>query len=506
MARYKPYDYDQALLLPVCLQDQLIPGTLEFAIHTLVESRMDACVFDSQFNNDDTGRLAYDPKVLLKVVLVAYSRGIISSRKIEQACRENTIFMALACGQVPDHSTVAAFISSMKEQIQPLFRDVLLVCEEMNLLGGTTFALDGCKLPSNASREWSGTFANLARKRDKLAEKVRRLVQEQVETDEREARQYNEHNLSGEKRRDEQIRRLHQKADRIDRWLGENEPKLGQGGREIQSNVTDNESAKMVTSHGTIQGYNGQTLVDAKRQVIVQAEAFGNGQDFSHVSPLVEGAKENLRALGHCDSYFEGKSLAADSNYHSQENLAKCCEDKIDAYVPDVNFRKRDPRFVTQGRHKPERPERFTVEDFRYDEASDRYLCPNGKVLRLYARKAWIRDTYFRRYEAEERDCAMCPVRGKCVESKATKRKNLAIALAEQPITLHRAMMKKIDTEQGRRAYGRRLAIVEPIFANLRIHKRLDRFTLRGKIKVNIQWLLYCMVHNIEKIANYGYA
>ena len=356
MARYKPYDYDQALLLPVCLQDRLIPGTLEFAIHTLVESRMETSVFDSQFINDDTGRLAYDPKVLLKVVLVAYSRGMITSRRIEQACRENVTFMALACGQVPDHSTIAAFISSMRDEIQPLFRDVLLVCEEVNLLGGTTFALDGCKLPSNASREWSGRFSDLARKRDKLEAKVKGLMQEHVEGDKTEARQYDKHNPSGEKRRDEQMRRLHQKADRIDQWLRENEPKRGVEGKEIQSNITDNESAKMVTSHGTIQGYNGQTLVDAKHQVIVQAEAFGSGQDFNHVSPLVEGAKENLRALGYSGSYFEGKVLAADSNYHSQENLAKCHEERIDAYVPDVNFRKRDPRFVTQGRHKPERP------------------------------------------------------------------------------------------------------------------------------------------------------
>jgi len=323
MARYKPYDYDQALLLPVCLQDRLIPGTLEFAIHTLVESRMETSVFDSQFINDDTGRLAYDPKVLLKVVLVAYSRGMITSRRIEQACRENVTFMALACGQVPDHSTIAAFISSMRDEIQPLFRDVLLVCEEVNLLGGTTFALDGCKLPSNASREWSGRFSDLARKRDKLEAKVKGLMQEHVEGDKTEARQYDKHNPSGEKRRDEQMRRLHQKADRIDQWLRENEPKRGKEGKEIQSNITDNESAKMVTSHGTIQGYNGQTLVDAKHQVIVQAEAFRSGQDFNHVSPLVEGAKENLRALGHCDSYFEGKVLAAGSNYHGQENLTK---------------------------------------------------------------------------------------------------------------------------------------------------------------------------------------
>ena len=160
MARYKPYDYRQRVLLPVSLEDQLLPGTLEFAIHTLVEKRLDMSIFESKYRNDETGRAAYDPKVLLKVVLLAYSRGLISSRKIEQACRENVVFMALACGQQPDHSTIAAFVSSMKDEILPLFRDVLLVCEEMNLLGGTMFALDGCKLPSNASKEWSGTLAS----------------------------------------------------------------------------------------------------------------------------------------------------------------------------------------------------------------------------------------------------------------------------------------------------------------------------------------------------------
>ena len=161
MARFKTYDYRQRVLLPVSLGDQLMPGTLEFAIHTLVEKRLDMSIFECKYRNDETGRAAYDPKVLLKVVLLAYSRGLISSRKIEQACRENVVFMALACGQQPDHSTIAAFVSSMKDEILPLFRDVLLVCEEMNLLGGTMFALDGCKLPANASKEWSGTLGEL---------------------------------------------------------------------------------------------------------------------------------------------------------------------------------------------------------------------------------------------------------------------------------------------------------------------------------------------------------
>jgi hypothetical protein len=67
-------------------------------------------------------------------------------------------------------------------------------------------------------------------------------------------------------------------------------------------------------------------------------------------------------------------------------------------------------------------------------------------------------------------------------------------------------MIKKIDSEKGRKIYPRRIAIVEPVFANIRVQKRMDKFNLRGKVKVNIQWLLYCMVHNIEKVANYGFA
>ena len=82
MARYKSYDYSQRIFIPVSLEDQLTPGTLEFAIHTLVETRMDLSSFDDKYRNDETGRLAYDPKVLLKVVLLAYSRGLIPSRKI----------------------------------------------------------------------------------------------------------------------------------------------------------------------------------------------------------------------------------------------------------------------------------------------------------------------------------------------------------------------------------------------------------------------------------------
>jgi hypothetical protein len=89
MAKFKAYDYRQRVFLPVSLADQLMPGILEFAIHTLVETRLDTSAFEQKYRNDETGRTAYDPKILLKIVLLGYARGLISSRKIEQACRES---------------------------------------------------------------------------------------------------------------------------------------------------------------------------------------------------------------------------------------------------------------------------------------------------------------------------------------------------------------------------------------------------------------------------------
>ena len=280
MAKYKHYDYSQDVLIPVSLKDQLIPGTLEFAIHTLVETRMDTSIFDDRYSNDETGRLAYDPKILLKVILLGYARGLISSRKIESACRENVTFMALCCGQCPDHSTISTFVSSMKDEILPLFRDVLLVCEEENLLGGTVFALDGCKLPSNASRRKSGKFSDLQRKKQNIEGKVERLLKEQEEADKKDDDEdQGGGRPSDRSNRQKQIESLQKQADRIEKFLKKNAPKVGKQGREIKSNITDNDSAMMVGSHGSIQGYNGQALVDSKHQVIVHGEVFGEAQD-----------------------------------------------------------------------------------------------------------------------------------------------------------------------------------------------------------------------------------
>ena len=504
MARYKPYRYDQMVMVPISFQDQLEPGTLEYTLHELVEHHIDLSVFEGHYQNDNTGARAIHPKLLLKVILFAYARGMISSRQIERACGENIQFMALSGGCRPDHSTLAHFVSSLQKEIESVFGNILLVCDELDLLGGTHFSLDGVKLPSNASKEWSGTFKELQKKRDKLQAKLQQLIEEHI-------RQDGSSHSETDRRQRQQKRLLHQ-VERLNTFFQEQQPKMGKGRKEIQSNVTDNQSAKMPTSHGVIQGYNAQAFVDGKHQIIVQAETFSS-QDHDNLAPMLAGAKKNMLLIGKDAHYFKDRQLTADSNYYSLANLALCRTEQLDAYIPDIQFRKRDPRFAEQHRFKDgihlrtrsaRKQKTFTTADFVFDPSKQSYRCPQGKVLTRDARNQPNRYRVYDIYRARQEDCARCPLRSRCLSKPDTPRRNLSIELESQQPSLIEQMKARIDTPAGRQIYARRLAIVEPVFANLRAHKRLDHFTLRSKTKVDVQWKLFALVHNIGKIQRYG--
>ena len=152
MARLKETDNAQGLFIAVNLREQLLPDTFEWTIDYLI-NKMDLSLFEKKYNNDEKGAAAYPPRVLLKVILYCYSKGIITSRRIEHACRENIIVKALAEDTEPDHSTIAAFISKNDEAVKDLFAQIVTQCAQLNLITREMFAIDGCKLPSNASKE-----------------------------------------------------------------------------------------------------------------------------------------------------------------------------------------------------------------------------------------------------------------------------------------------------------------------------------------------------------------
>jgi hypothetical protein len=389
----------------------------------------------------------------------------------------------------------------MGKEISHVFQEVLLICDEMGLLGGTTFALDGCKISSNASKEWSGTKKELKKKAEKFEEKVKQFLERHQRMDEEEDKRNIDDDSSERKR---QIEKLNRKANKIKEWLKENEPRKGKRGREIKSNITDNESAKMQTSHGMIQGYNGQAVVDEKHQIIVAAEAFGSGPEQELFEPMIEQAKQNMEYIKRGKEYLEGKKVIADTGYFTEENLKKAYDEKLDTYIPDQQYRRRDERYRGSEKHRPKTNSKYTREDFRYDKEKDSFLCPNGMVLRVDNRNVKIKDYEGKRYVARQADCSGCKLRKKCLRSETTKKRNLFIAKKKYLNNYSAKMVKKIDTEYARDIYAKRMGIIEPAFANICFNKRLNYFTLRSKAKVNIQWLLYCIIHNIEKIAHYG--
>jgi transposase len=505
MPRYKPV-YRDPLLLPVVLAEQVQPGTFEFALDHLVDHELDLSALDARFRNDTTGASAYDPRVMLKIVLLAYSRGLISSRRIEQACQQNVLFMAVSGDSQPSYTHIAKFVRELGEQILPLFTQVLLTCDKQGLVGRQMFAIDGVKLPSNASKERSGTHAELRHRADRLDKAARKMIELHRSRDD------GAEESTPDAQRQQRIEALQKEARATRDFLTREQQRRNRKGQELKSNVTDNDSAKMATSKGVIQGFAAQAAVDASHQVIVAADVTGSGSEQSMLLPMIEQTQGMRQAH---------TVITADAGYHSNENMRALQQEGIAALVADGQMRKGDERLAGQERHKAKTDplhdktgmlvhtiRLFRPGDFIVDEQTNSCICPAGRRMYSSGSACKINGRVAHKYKGTKAGCGSCELRAQCLRHpEHTQVRQVAMFLKGQP-GAHVAtelMKRAIDSARGRGIYSQRIATVEPVFANLRHNKRLDRFTLRGKEKVGTQWRLYCMVHNIEKLARNGY-
>jgi transposase len=507
MARYKHIDTSPRFLA-VDLQRQLNPGTFEHALNHLLDHELDLSGFDSRFCNDRTGAAAYPPAMLLKVVLFAYSRGIVSSRAIERACREQITFIALSGDSLPHFTTLAAFVSSLGDDIARLFAQILYICDRQGLIGREMFAIDGVKLPSNASKAKSGTRADFEHQAAKLESAATAMLERHRQEDRRAI----EPDLNEKETR--RILRLQTDAAQLRQWLAAHpEDRKGSKGTTRKSNRSDNESAKMATSKGVIQGYTGVAAVDARHQIIVEAQAHGTGSEQELLMPVVKAMKDILT---------DDSLITADAGYHSEANLKALAKLEIDALIADNGMRQRDERFQGQGKHKQQpdplydkahpkkKARRYRPADFTFDAETGICTCPAGKRLYRNGSNCIHNGHTAIKYTGAQRDCVPCLQREQCLRTpEKTKTRQVAFfqgKAPDQPETYTDKMKQRIDSPEGKSRYGRRFATVEPVFGNLRHNKQLNRFTLRGQKKVDAQWKLYCLVHNIEKLAHHGYA
>ena len=506
MARFKYTDNSQGLFLQVNLGAQLLPGTFEWALNYLID-KMDLSLFEQNYHNDKMGATAYSPKVLLKIIFYCYSTGIISSRPMEKAGKVNIIVKALAEDSEPDHDTIATFITTNREAVKNLFVQVIMECDELELITGEMFAVDGCKLPSNASKEWSGTIEEIKKKKEKLEKHISRMLKKHEELDKSEEakeiqKPYEKTMRDDRERREGSIERLEKKLKKLDEFLKTAEPKIGTSGKEVKTNITDKESAKIKGPHGYIQGYNGIAIADSGNQIIVSAEAVGTSES-GNFSTMIETLEQNMKTIKGEEEPLKETLCLADTGFFSEENLQEAEKKGMEVIIPDPQFRQRDPDFE-EGKGEKEK-ERFDKEDFKYDENAKGYVCPGEKVL-TYKGKVKLRNNEGEKYQAKGKDCRQCVLIDKCIKRKKKDEKEgrkqgrtLYIVTRKEEENLCEKMKEKIDNPAYRELYSRRQQIIEPTFSDITYCKGMNRFTLRGKEKVDLQWKLYCIVHNIGK-------
>jgi hypothetical protein len=212
----------------------------------------------------------------------------------------------------------------MHQQIEPLFTQVLMICDAEDLIGRHMFAIDAggparCKIKSNASKEWSGTFEELECNKTKLERASKRIIERHQSQDGLGEEQL-VHDL---KQKD----KLDKSADKITEFLASHEEKTGSKGKPVRSNITDPDSEKMTTSKGTIQGYNGIAISDDKHQVILQAQTWGSVGEQQTLQPAIEQLNQQLDKLNTAKidndkTHKTTTRFTADSGFNSEDNLA----------------------------------------------------------------------------------------------------------------------------------------------------------------------------------------
>ena len=281
------------------------------------------------------------------------------------------------------------------------------------------FAIDGVKLPSNASKHRSGTRADFERQATKLEAATATMLQRHRETD----AAASEPTLVA--RTERRITRLKHDAEEIREWLNDHPAdRAGTNGTVRKSNRTDNESAKMATSKGVIQGYTGVAAVDGAHQIIVEAQAHGTGSEQALLLPVVTAMQDLLTP---------SSVITADAGYHSDANLQQLAALPVTALIADTEMRRRDERFSTQERHRAspdplhdktpspvEEPQLFQPSDFTYGAAHRTCVCPAGKHLNRNGRGRVIRDDIWERFVGKKRDGGPCPLRGPCIRTPET--------------------------------------------------------------------------------------
>jgi transposase/IS5 family transposase len=343
---FRPYDPDQTLMFPPSVREWIAEGHLAHFVSDSVD-QLDVGALYARYEEREDGRgeLAYEPRMMLKVLIYAYATGIFSSRKIARAIDDLVALRYLAAGNRPSHRTIARFREENLKEFGDLFTQVVRVARAAGLVKMGTLALDGSKLKANASKHKAMSYGRMKETEKKLRDEIERITKRAQSLDAAEDKEFGPDFRGDElpqelQRREtrlakirEAMKRLEDEQARQDQEDGRGQYRPGTLKRpngvapdKKQSNFTDPESGLMKTASGGFeQCYNAQLAVDSEKQIIVAADVTACAADNGELLPMEEQAEKNADE--------KTKIILADSGYKGEANFQALEERGVDAYV-----------------------------------------------------------------------------------------------------------------------------------------------------------------------------
>ena len=469
-ARFKndPAKFNQRLLYPSNVFD-LLPKDHECFIYDEIFSQIDISSVEGKYSY--LGQRAYDPRLIVGILLYAYSRGVFSSRQIERRCREDLSFMYICHLNCPNFRVLSDFRKDNGDFLKGCFIQSVLLARALGMVSFGHVSLDGSKFKANTSKHKAMSYDHLQLREEELKNQINELVNQAKCCDEQEDEQLQD------KTGFEIPEELKFKRARLEKREDEVAPGKKIDGKK-QISFADKE-AKIMGKKGHYEyAYNGQISVDEKSQIIVGQHLSQNANDKQEVGPALEQIEETMGELP--------DAISADNGYLSGANLEKFEEARVDAYVATGREDKKDARSLQNCNREVKKA------DFQYDDETDCFTCPGGQTLKLKRQS----EDGKRVYPAPKQACDECSYHGRCCKSEKGEPRTIS---TDDKEPLRQQMNEKMEQESSKEVYKKRKQIVEPVFGQIK-NSGFREFLLRGYRKVSGEFSLVCAVHNFKKI------
>jgi transposase len=460
MPRYKqmPLEPSQLMLYGQSVEDAVPKGCDVRAYRDVMEC-LDYSRLESKCSK--VGCPPYPPEVMVNVLGYAYSKGIRSSRKIEQHLNYDVRFIWLAGGLKPDHNTIARFRKENWREIKDLFGQSARLCCEAGLVFLNVVSTDGSKIRAAASKKQMYNQDRLEREMAAI-EKILQEA-EQIDTLEDEQDCGSTDDKLPEHLQDAKERKA--RLEQIAKQLAANDGKCVVG--------SEPESRAMETADGIRPAYNLQASVDAESQVIVAMDLTQAANDYGQL-PAMASEVESQTGMS-------ADAMLADGGYVDEETLRWTEECKGDVLMP-----------VSQHWRESRRDDLFANRCFISDDERDVLICPAGRELTFRGEYRTGSGGY-RRYQA--RGCRSCSFYSQCVTNGLGGRR-ISVSVVEPQRWKMREKLKSADAKM---LYALRKQTVEPVFGRIKSNLGLSRFLLYGLEGATAEASLMCMVHNVLK-------